>query len=110
MFCSDCMLNLSRLVRSAVRAPVPLSVRYDSLLVQCMIAAAVYFGPQDAAIGLLAAISGRAGSNSINKPADVAEPSAALDAFYAKKGLTVDDFRVSQGGRTWEARFANMYK
>ena len=100
------MLRFSKIAR----APIPLSVRYDSLLVQCCIAAAIYFGPQDAAVGLLAAVAGRAGSNSINRPVDVAEPAAALDAFYARKGLSADDFRVSQGGKSWEARFVNMYK
>lgn len=95
---------------AAVRAPVPLSVRYDSLLVQCMIAAGLYFGPQDAALGLLAAVSGRAGSNSVNKPSDIADPSSALEKFYAKKGLSNNDLRVSQGSKTWEARFVNMYK
>lgn len=104
------MFAFSRLTRaSAVRAPVPLSVRYDSLLVQCLIAAAFYFGPQDAAIGLLAGISGRAASNSINRPIDVSNPSEVLDKFYAKKGLSADDLRVSQGS-TWHVRFANMYK
>jgi hypothetical protein len=100
------MLRFSK----AVRAPIPLSVRYDSLLVQCCIAAAIYFGPQDAAVAGLAILAGRAGSNSINRPADIAEPTPALDKFYAKKGLTADDFRVSQGGKTVEARFVNMYK
>jgi hypothetical protein len=75
-----------------------------------MIAAGLYFGPQDAALGLLAAISGRAGSNSVNKAADVQDPTAALEKFYEKKGLSNSDFRVSQGGKTWEARFVNMYK
>jgi|LauGreDrversion4_2_1035121.scaffolds.fasta_scaffold67068_3 hypothetical protein len=93
----------------AVRSPVPLSVRYDSLLVQCCIAAAIYFGPQDAAIAALAFMSGRAGSNSINAAVDTKDPASALEKFYAKKGLTADAFRVKQGGSKWEAKFANMY-
>ena len=104
------MFAFTRIARAApVRAPIPLSVRYDSLLVQCMIAAGLYFGPQDAFIGALAFISGRAYSNSYNKPADVAEPSGALEKFYAKKGLSSDSFNV-QTGRSWEVKFANMYK
>lgn len=103
------MFRFSKLAQSAVRAPIPLAVRYDSLLVQCCIAAAIYFGPQDAAIAALAAISGRAYSNSVNKPSDVADPAVALDQFYAKKGLTAEAFRVAHGS-TWEARFTNMYK
>ena len=104
------MFAFSRIVKAgAVRAPIPLSVRYDSLLVQCMIAAAVYFGPQDAAVGLLAAMAGRAQSNSINRPCDVADPSSALEKFYAKKGLSADAFRVAEGS-TYHVRFANMYK
>ena len=92
-----------------VRAPVPLSVRYDSLLVQCCIAAAVYFGPQDAALGALAFLSGRAGSNSLNKPVDVKDPQAALEKFYAKKGLAPESLTVRGGGRNMEVRFANVY-
>lgn len=103
------MFRFSRMAKAAVRAPVPLAVRYDSLLVQCCIAAAIYFGPQDAALAALAAVSGRAYSNSINKPSDVADPAAALEQFYAKKGLSADAFRVAHGS-TWEARFVNMYK
>jgi hypothetical protein len=104
------MFAFSRIVKAgAVRAPIPLSVRYDSLLVQCMIAAAVYFGPQDAAVAVLAAMAGRAQSNSVNKPSDVADPNASLEKFYAKKGISGDAFRVA-GGSTYHVRFANMYK
>ena len=93
----------------AVRAPIPLSVRYDSLLVQCCIAAAVYFGPQDAALGALAFLSGRAGSNSINKPVDVKDANGAVENFYAKKGLSADAFKLKQGGNQWELKFVNVY-
>jgi hypothetical protein len=100
---------LTRVSRAAIGGPIPLSVRYDSLLVQCMIAAGLYFGPQDAFIGALAFLNGRAYSNSVNKPVDVADPTAALEKFYTKKGLNGEDFKVRQG-RCWEAKFTNMYK
>ena len=105
------MFNFSRAAARApmVRAPIPLSVRYDSLLVQCCIAAAIYFGPQDAAIATLAFMSGRAGSNSINKPANIKDAELALEKFYAKKGLTADAFNVRSGGKSMEVRFANVY-
>jgi len=93
----------------AVRAPVPLSVRYDSLLVQCCIAAAIYFGPQDAALAGLAFLSGRAGSNSVNAPVDSKDPAGAIEKFYSKKGLSSESFKVKQGGSLWELKFANMY-
>ncbi len=103
------MFKFTKPVFGGVRAPIPLSVRYDSLLVQCCIAAVVYFGPQDAAIGALAFMSGRAGSNSMNKPVDVKDASQAVEKFYAKKGLSSDAFKLKQGGNQWELKFANMY-
>ena len=104
------MFQLARAARApVVRSPVPLSVRYDSLLVQCCIAAAIYFGPQDAAIAALAFVSGRAGSNSMNAPSNIQNPESALEKFYAKKGLAADAFRLRQGGSQWELRFANVY-
>ena len=104
------MFRFARVCKAAVNAPVPLSVRYDSLLVQCCIAAAVYFGPQDAVIAGLAALNGRAYSNSINRVSDVAEPSAELAKFYVKKGMSADAFTVSQGRRSLQVKFANVYK
>lgn len=96
---------------SAVRSPIPMTVRYDSLLVQCGIAALVYFVPQDAFIAALAIMNGRAYSNSINRASRVEKPSEAVEKFCAKKGLSTDAFRVmGQSGRHWELEFANRYK
>jgi hypothetical protein len=69
----------------------------------------VYFGPQDAAIGALAFLNGRAASNSFNRPVDVKDPQAALEKFYAKKGLSQETFNVTGGGKHMEVRFANVY-
>ena len=91
-----------------MRSPIPLTVRYDSLLVQCCIAAAIYYGPIDAGIGALTFFNGRAYSNSINKPVDIKDPKSAVEKFCAKKGLSVDDFNVSQGS-TWKLKHANAY-
>jgi hypothetical protein len=104
------MFLASRLARSAkVSTPVPLSVRYDSLLVQCCIAAVLYYGPIDAAVVTLGVLNGRAHSNSINRPSDVKNPESAVEAFCAKKGLNQDTFNVLRGGRQWELKFANAY-
>ena len=105
------MLKFSRILNgSPVRAPIPLSVRYDSLLVQCCIAAVVYFGPQDAAIAGLAFLNGRAHSNTVNKPVSLENPNAALEKFYEQKGLDKEKLRVlGQSGNKWELRFTNVY-
>lgn len=104
------MFKFSR-VATAARSPIPLAVRYDSLLVQCGIAALVYFVPQDAFIAGLAIISGRAYSNSYNKATSVESAPAALEKFYAKKGLDAEQFRVlGQSGNHWQVEFTNKYK
>merc|ERR1719436_849830 len=76
-----------------VSAPIPLSIRYDSLFVKCMIAAVVYFVPQDAVFltGLVWDWHNPAARVSPKrKPADA---ESALADFKAKKGL--EDVRVS---------------
>ena len=87
-----------------------MSVRYDSLLVQCGIAALVYFVPQDAFILSLAVLNGRAYSNSHSKPVELDNAQDAVSKFYAKKGLSAEAFRVQgQTGKNWQLQFANMY-
>ena len=102
------MFAFSRVAKAA-SGPIPMSVRYDSLLVQCLIAAGLYYGPQDAALGALAAISGRAYSNTYNKPVEVTDPQSAIETFYSKKGLNENDLSIKRG-RSWEVSFAKMYK
>merc|ERR1719191_1742237 len=59
----------------------------DSLMVKCVIAALIYFVPQDIVFlgGLLA--NWRATSGSIASPQYHSDPDEALEAFKAKKGL-----------------------
>merc|ERR1719386_19944 len=87
--------NLSTSPARFVSAPIPLSIRMDSLMVKCVIAALIYFVPQDVIFlgGLLT--NWRATSNSIATPQYHADPDEALEAFKAKKGL--DNFAVSKG-------------
>jgi hypothetical protein len=107
-YLSHIMFSFSRITQASA-GPSLISVRYDSLLVQCLIAAGIYFGPQDAALGFLAAVNGRAYSNSYNKPVEVSDPQGAIEKFYAKKGLSEADLDVRRG-RSWEVAFAKMYK
>merc|ERR1719498_320185 len=81
--------------RGMVSAPIPLSIRMDSLMVKCVIAALIYFVPQDVVFlgGLLT--NWRATSNSIASPQWHNDPDEALEAFKAKKGL--DSVAVSKG-------------
>merc|ERR1719436_510647 len=72
---------------AVVRSPRPLSIRNDSLFVKCMIAAVVYFVPQDIVFlsGLLYIWHSTAKAISPKKKHTDAE--ATLEAFKAKKGL-----------------------
>merc|ERR1719313_3059883 len=67
----------------------------DSLMVKCVIAALIYFVPQDIVFlgGLLA--NWRATSGSIAYPQSHKDGAAALEAFKAKKGL--NNVAVSKG-------------
>merc|ERR1719356_915750 len=84
---------------AAPSAPKPLSIRMDSLFVKCMIAAVVYFVPQDAVFltGLFWYWHTQASTISPKKKQGDAE--AALEAFKAQKGL--EGVSVSKGSRTW---------
>merc|ERR1719237_619981 len=70
-----------------VTSPRPLSIRYDSLFVQCFIAAIIHFVPQDAIFvtGLLAYWYNTASTVSPKKWHKDAE--GALEEFKAKKGI-----------------------
>merc|ERR1712113_1204730 len=89
----------TRSFAATVSAPKPLSIRMDSLFVKCMIAAVVYFVPQDAVF-----LSGlfyywyQAGRTAAPKQKQ-ADAEAALEEFKAKKGLS--DANVKKGGNTW---------
>ena len=90
--------------------PRPLAVRSDSLLVQCMIAAAIFFVPQDAAVLGLGVLLGRSNSRNVNAPVAVADPQTAVDNFLKSRGLTADKVDVSQGKRTWEVTINTIYQ
>merc|ERR1719373_88374 len=79
--------------------PKTLSVRMDSLMVKCLIAAIVYFVPQDIVFvsGLLGYWYNQAATIAPKKTHTDAE--AALEDFKAKKGL--DSATVSKARSTW---------
>lgn len=76
-----------------------MSIRSDSLFVKCLIAAVVYFVPQDAVfctgVFWYWYITGR---NAAPKKKQ-ADAEAALEEFKAKKGM--GDVKVSKGSSTW---------
>merc|ERR1719394_2097473 len=85
---SPFLLGAAGVARGAahVSAPRPLSIRMDSLFVKCMIAAVIYFVPQDAVFmtGLFWYWHNTAACVSPKKKQADAE--AALEDFKAKKG------------------------
>uniref|UniRef100_A0A7S4RTL2 Uncharacterized protein n=1 Tax=Alexandrium monilatum TaxID=311494 RepID=A0A7S4RTL2_9DINO len=89
----------TRSFAAAVTSPRPLSIRMDSLLVKCFIAAVIYFGPQDAAFlgGLFWIWHTKASAISPKKCQK--DAAAAVEEFKAKKGL--EDVKVSKGRSTW---------
>merc|ERR1712232_269062 len=93
------MIGATRGFAAYVAAPKPLSLRYDSLMVQCTIAAIVYFVPQDVVVlgGLL--WNWHATSSAISPKSKQQDAEAALERFKAKKGL--DNVSVSRGRSTW---------
>ena len=90
--------------------PKPLAVRKDSLLVQCCIAAAIYFIPQDAAILGIGAIAGRARSRNANAPVALQDPKAGVDSFLKSRGLADDQVQVKEGRSNWEVKLKNVYQ
>merc|ERR1719162_204858 len=89
----------SRGFAAKVTSPVPLSIRKDSLFVQCTIAALVYFVPQDVVILGPLFWSWHSTASAINPKKKQPDAEAALEAFKAKKGL--DKLDVSRGRSTW---------
>merc|ERR1712228_153399 len=84
---------------ATVSSPRPLSFRMDGLFAKCMIAAVVYFAPQDILIfGGLFAIWHQQGS-AVAPKAVQQDAEAALEEFKTKKGL--DKLNVSKGRSTW---------
>merc|ERR1719424_106072 len=86
---------------AVVSSPKPLSIRMDSLFVKCMIAAIVYFVPQDAVFltGLFAYWHNQAATAVPKQKAADAE--AAVEEWKAKKGL--ENVSLYKGSRTWYA-------
>eukprot|EP00420_Gonyaulax_spinifera_P036312 CAMPEP_0197885060 /NCGR_PEP_ID=MMETSP1439-20131203/11299_1 /TAXON_ID=66791 /ORGANISM="Gonyaulax spinifera, Strain CCMP409" /LENGTH=136 /DNA_ID=CAMNT_0043504813 /DNA_START=20 /DNA_END=427 /DNA_ORIENTATION=+ len=83
----------------ASSSPAPLSLRMDSLMVKCCIAAVVYFAPQDVVFlgGLFWVWHSKASAISPKKVQKDAD--AAVEEFKAKKGL--EEVKVSKGRSTW---------
>ncbi|KAF4710144.1 hypothetical protein FOZ62_017096, partial [Perkinsus olseni] len=62
-------------------------LRYDSLLWQCTIAAAIWFVPQDIAAVSAFLLYGRSKSRTINQPVYVDNVDAAANEYFQRKGL-----------------------
>mmetsp|Transcript_22633 Transcript_22633/g.57716 ORF Transcript_22633/g.57716 Transcript_22633/m.57716 type:complete len:126 (-) Transcript_22633:114-491(-) len=83
-----------------VTSPMPLSFRMDGLMMQCVVAALIYFVPQDLVFltGLFRMWHVEAASVSPCQKQSDAE--AAVEEWKAKKGL--DKVAVAKGSRTWQ--------
>mmetsp|Transcript_17151 Transcript_17151/g.30079 ORF Transcript_17151/g.30079 Transcript_17151/m.30079 type:complete len:121 (+) Transcript_17151:74-436(+) len=83
-----------------VSSPRPLSIRGDSLMVQCVVAALVYFVPQD--IVFLGGLfwSWHTTASLTSPKAKQADADSAVEEFKAKKGL--EKVSVYKGRSTWQ--------
>merc|ERR1719259_742243 len=79
--------------------PKTLSVRMDGLMVKCLIAAIVYFVPQDLVFLTGLFWKWHTDASNISPKVKQADAEAAVEAWKAKKGLA--DAKVSKGSRTW---------
>mmetsp|Transcript_81326 Transcript_81326/g.175742 ORF Transcript_81326/g.175742 Transcript_81326/m.175742 type:complete len:122 (-) Transcript_81326:63-428(-) len=87
-----------------VSSPKPLSMRWDGLMMQCVVAAVVYFVPQDLIFvgGLFA--SWHAQASTISPCQKQSDAEGAVAAWKAKKGL--ENVDVYKGSRTWQVSMA----
>ncbi len=80
------------------------------MLVQCMIAAGVFFVPQDVAVLGLGFLVGRANSRNRNAPGNVQDPKVAIDKFLESRGLDADKVGVKQGRGTWKVSLNSVFQ
>ncbi|CEL99616.1 unnamed protein product [Vitrella brassicaformis CCMP3155] len=82
-----------------------LSFRMDSLLVQCVISAAIYYVPQDAA-ALIGAywVGSTFGRKKVGTAKSVSDGDVALKAFMESRQLEADKVRVGKFGNTWSVQ------
>mmetsp|Transcript_7836 Transcript_7836/g.22505 ORF Transcript_7836/g.22505 Transcript_7836/m.22505 type:complete len:119 (+) Transcript_7836:70-426(+) len=82
-----------------VSSPKPLTIRGDSLMFQCVVAALVYFVPQDAVFlgGFFYKL--HSDGASIAPKTKVGNGDAAVSEWAAKKGL--QNVKVQPGRSTW---------
>eukprot|EP00931_Biecheleriopsis_adriatica_P018361 TRINITY_DN12896_c0_g3_i1.p1 TRINITY_DN12896_c0_g3~~TRINITY_DN12896_c0_g3_i1.p1 ORF type:complete len:130 (+),score=34.85 TRINITY_DN12896_c0_g3_i1:83-472(+) len=93
------MPSATRSFAAKVHSPKPLSIRGDGLFIQCVVAALIYFVPQDLVfLGGLFWCWHHTGSCAAPKVKQ-ADAEAAVEEFKAKKGL--DKINVSKGRSTW---------
>jgi hypothetical protein len=105
------MFSTSRLFKASLATmPRPLAIRKDSLLVQCMIAAVIFFVPQDAAVLGVGLLAGRATSRNVNGPVNLETPEDSLNKFYASRGLDASKFNVVKSGNSWKANLTSIYQ
>merc|ERR1719231_802200 len=86
---------VSRYFASAPSYPKTLSVRYDGLVMQCIIAALVYFVPQDAILLLGVGWIWHAKSTTISPIRHFKDVDAAVDSWKEMKGI--EHVTVSEG-------------
>eukprot|EP00929_Paragymnodinium_shiwhaense_P115978 TRINITY_DN8519_c0_g2_i1.p1 TRINITY_DN8519_c0_g2~~TRINITY_DN8519_c0_g2_i1.p1 ORF type:complete len:116 (-),score=28.09 TRINITY_DN8519_c0_g2_i1:176-523(-) len=81
-----------------VAMPKVLTTRTDSLMFQCVVAALIYFVPQDAVFLGCVGWIWHARASSISPCKRQLDAAAAVEEFKAKKGL--ESLKVAEG-RTW---------
>lgn len=90
---------LSRGFAAPVTSPRPLSIRGDGLVAQCIVAALVYFVPQDLVfLGGLFYVWHSTAASAAPKVKQ-ADAEAAVEEFKSKKGLEL--VKVVKGSNTW---------
>ncbi|KAF4745749.1 hypothetical protein FOZ63_018366 [Perkinsus olseni] len=86
-------------------------LRYDSLLWQCTIAAAIWFVPQDIAAVSAFLLYGRSKSRTINQPVYVDNVDAAANEYFQRKGLDPSKMMmVRKSSKVTEVKYSDMYK
>ncbi len=92
------------------KMPVLSSMRKDSLLVGCLIAAVIYYVPQDLGLIGMYLIGKSAGSKSIDVRKDLDNPQESLDQFLSSRGLDAASVKVTgKSGNRWAVKMANQF-
>mmetsp|Transcript_16876 Transcript_16876/g.35276 ORF Transcript_16876/g.35276 Transcript_16876/m.35276 type:complete len:122 (-) Transcript_16876:98-463(-) len=97
--CSPAVPSLRRGFAAQVTSPRPLSMRGDGLMAQCIVAALVYFVPQD--VVFLGGLFYLWHSTAVSAAPKVkqADAESAVEEWKTKKGLEM--VKVVKGRNTW---------